>query len=163
MRRILLQTWIVATFAVAAVAAVGCGSASSTSTPPTAAEQNIAPARQAHAQAVQPAAGVQASASSGDGGSEIVGDPNAHAPPLSVIKRELNLLNLCGGTNNRALAAPLVKSSGPGFVPDPGTSQTQGQLPLLTARLDGLAKTLGVVIYGISGYRTPAHSVAVGG
>ena len=34
---------------------------------------------------------------------------------------------------------------------------------MLTARLDALAKSLGVVIYGISGYRTPAHSVAVGG
>jgi hypothetical protein len=26
-----------------------------------------------------------------------------------------------------------------------------------------LARALGIVIYGISGYRTPAHSVAVGG
>ena len=57
----------------------------------------------------------------------------------------------------------MVKSSAPGFTPDPGTSQTQGQLPLLTARLDALGKALGVTIYGISGYRTPAHSVAVGG
>ena len=60
-------------------------------------------------------------------------------------------------------AAPVVQASGPGFVADPGTSQTEGQLPVLTARLDQVAKALGVVIYGISGYRTPAHSIAVGG
>ena len=56
-----------------------------------------------------------------------------------------------------------MAAKGPGFIPDPGTSQTQGQLPVLTARLDALGKALGVTIYGISGYRTPAHSVAVGG
>jgi hypothetical protein len=48
-------------------------------------------------------------------------------------------------------------------VADPGTSQTEGQLPILTARLDALGKSLGITIYGISGYRTPQHSVAVGG
>ena len=50
-----------------------------------------------------------------------------------------------------------------GLLPDPGTSQTEGVLPILTARLNALGKALGVTIYGISGYRTPAHSVAVGG
>jgi hypothetical protein len=57
----------------------------------------------------------------------------------------------------------LVTSSGPGFVADPGTIQSVGQLPVLTSRLNALAKSLHVTIYGISGYRTPAHSVAVGG
>ena len=33
----------------------------------------------------------------------------------------------------------------------------------MTARLNALGQALGVTIYGISGYRTPAHSVAVGG
>lgn len=50
-----------------------------------------------------------------------------------------------------------------GFVADPGTSQTEGVLPTLTARLNALGKSIGATIYGISGYRTPAHSVAVGG
>jgi hypothetical protein len=40
---------------------------------------------------------------------------------------------------------------------------TRGQLPILTARLDALAKSLAAVIFGVSGYRTLAHSVAVGG
>lgn len=50
-----------------------------------------------------------------------------------------------------------------GFTPDPGTVQTGGDLPTLTSRLNALGKYLGVTIFGISGARTPAHSVAVGG
>ena len=122
---------------------------------------------QAQPQAVEPVAGVGAGTAStgatGDG-SVSVGDANAHAPPLSQVKKELRALNLCGGlSTGSGNAAPLVGASGPGFVPDPGTSRTEGQLPVLTARLDALGKALGVTIYGISGYRTPAHSVAVGG
>ena len=117
---------------------------------------------QAHPQAINPTAGV-AAAQAGADASAPVGDPNAHAPSLADVKKELKILNLCGGATSSAFAQPIVKGSGPGFVPDPGTQQTQGQLPILTSRLNALAKALGVVIYGISGYRTPAHSVAVGG
>ena len=116
---------------------------------------------QAHPQAIEPAAGAHAAASAG--GDEIVSDPTAHAPSLAEVKKELKQLNLCGGAVSSADAAPIVKAAGPGFVADPGTIQSVGQLPVLTARLDRLAKALDVVIYGISGYRTPAHSVAVGG
>jgi hypothetical protein len=105
---------------------------------------------------------VQATASP-VGGSEIVGDVNAHAPSLAEVKRELKQLNLCGGAIDSAEAQPVVASAGPGFTADPGTIQTVGQLPTLTAQLNALGKALGVTIYGISGYRTPAHSVAVGG
>ncbi|MBV9715190.1 MAG: hypothetical protein JOZ64_07435 [Solirubrobacterales bacterium] len=116
-----------------------------------------------HPQALEPAAGVQAAASSVAPAPAPVGDPGAHAPSLSQVKQELQRLNLCGGTTNSANAAPVVKAAGPGFVADPGTSQTEGQLPVLTAQLNAVAKALGVTIYGISGYRTPAQSVAVGG
>jgi hypothetical protein len=92
-----------------------------------------------------------------------VGDVNAHAPPLASVKRELKQLNMCGGAVNAAEAQPVVIGAGPGFVADPGTQQTQGQLPQLTSQLNALARSLGVTIYGISGYRTPTHSVAVGG
>jgi hypothetical protein len=116
---------------------------------------------QAHPQAVEPTAGAHAAATAG--GAAIVSDPTAHAPSLAQVKKELKQLNLCGGALSRADAAPVVHASGPGFVADPGTTQDVGQLPVLTARLNQLAQGLGVVIYGISGYRTPAHSVAVGG
>jgi hypothetical protein len=117
---------------------------------------------QAHPQAVEPAAGAHASAAP-DGGTQIVGDVSAHAPSLAVVKRELKRLNLCGGVTNSADAAPVIAASGAGFTADPGTSQTEGELPTLTAQLNALGKALGLTIYGISGYRTPAHSVAVGG
>jgi Peptidase M15 len=116
---------------------------------------------QAHPQAIQPTAGVAATTSAS--GDAVVGDVNAHAPGLDQVRRELKQLNLCGGATNAAEATPLVKSSLPGFIADPGTSQTQGELPELTAALNSLGKALDVTIYGISGYRSPAHSVAVGG
>jgi hypothetical protein len=118
---------------------------------------------QAHPQAVEPTAGMQAAPGDPAAAPTVVGDVNAHAPSLAQVKRELKELNLCGGVTDSAQASPVVKSNGPGFTPDPGTQQTEGQLPELTARLNALGKALGVTIYGISGYRTPAHSVAVGG
>jgi Peptidase M15 len=142
-----------------AMTVAGCGSqVGSTGSSATAG----APLPTAHPQAVEPAAGVQAAAAA-DSGTSIVGDPTAHARSLTEVKREIKELNLCGGVTNVADAQPVTTASGPGFVADPGTSQTEGQLPILTARLNALALALHVTIYGISGYRTPAHSVAVGG
>jgi hypothetical protein len=144
-----------------ACALAGCGSAGSSSDRTASEAAAVDAVPQAHPQAVQPTAGAHAAAAVS--GEQIVGDVNAHAPSLAEVKKELKQLNLCGGAVSQADAAPIVQASGPGFVADPGTSQTEGQLPVLTTRLDQLAKALGVVIYGISGYRTPAHSVAVGG
>ncbi len=73
------------------------------------------------------------------------------------------MLNLCGGTNNPAQATPFGTDHGWGFVADPGTVQDVGELPIITRDLNELGIALHVTIYGISGYRTPAHSVAVGG
>ena len=145
--------------AMLAIAVAGCGSAVGTTTGSATASAALP---SAHPQAVEPAAGIQAAAAA-DPGTPIVGDPTAHARSLTEVKRELKQLNLCGGVTNVADAQPIATASGPGFVADPGTSQTEGQLPILTARLNALALSLNVTIYGISGYRTPAHSVAVGG
>ena len=120
-------------------------------------------ALRAHPQAVEPKAGVAALHYQPSAGATPVGDPTAHARTLAQVKRELKILNRCGGATTPAFAQPVVQGAGPGFVADPGTIQNVGELPVLTARLDALAKSLGVTIYGISGYRTPAHSVAVGG
>jgi hypothetical protein len=149
-----------------AVAIAGCGSASHPQTATSSHQSDpvttAAAVPQSHPQAIEPAAGVQAAAPS-EPAAPVVGDVNAHAPSLAEVKRELKRLNLCGGVTNSAEAAPIAIARGPGFVADPGTSQSEGQLPQLTAALDALGKALGVTIYGISGYRTPAHSVAVGG
>jgi hypothetical protein len=158
--------------AVAALSAAitGCGERSPSAPSSTTSHVTSTPGDpvpQGQPQAVEPVAGVGSASAANAGGAEgsvTVGDANAHAPPLSQIKQELRQLNLCGGlSTGSGNASPLVGASGPGFVADPGTSQTEGQLPTLTARLDALGKALGVTIYGISGYRTPAHSVAVGG
>lgn len=50
-----------------------------------------------------------------------------------------------------------------GFRPAPGTDYTQGDEPVIASRLDKLANYLHVTLIGISGYRTPKHSVEVGG
>jgi hypothetical protein len=146
---------------VLVLALAGCGSSSSPSTSPTPKPGGVSTLPQAHPQAVQPTAG--AHPSTAPGGAQIVGDASAHAPSLAEVKRELKRLNLCGGVTNSVDAAPVIAASGAGFVADPGTSQTEGQLPTLTAQLNALGKATGLTIFGISGFRTPAHSVAVGG
>jgi hypothetical protein len=153
--------------ATVALVVAACGSASGDSAGGAgdigsgAAASESAAVPHAHPQAVQPTAGVQAAASAS--GDAVVGDVNAHAPALAQVRHALKQLNLCGGATSAAEATPLVKSSLPGFIADPGTSQTEGELPELTAALNALGNALGVTIYGISGYRSPAHSVAVGG
>lgn len=50
-----------------------------------------------------------------------------------------------------------------GFVQAPGTNYSVGEEPQIAAALDRMGRALGIVLTGISGYRTPAHSVEVGG
>ncbi len=50
-----------------------------------------------------------------------------------------------------------------GFFPAPGTNYTVGEEPTLAAHLNTLGKALHLHLIGISGYRTPEHSVEVGG
>jgi hypothetical protein len=70
-----------------ALAACGGTTASSHHSEPTdAAATSTLP--QAHPQAVEPAAGAQAAAVTP---SDPIGDPNAHAPPLSEVRHELRL------------------------------------------------------------------------
>ncbi len=59
---------------------------------------------------------------------------------------------------------PFVPHGGAyGFFPAPGTNYTVNQEPIIAARLDVLGKALHLHLIGISGYRTPQHSVEVGG
>lgn len=73
------------------------------------------------------------------------------------------------------LAAQGVAYSGPvgsftstpqgeyGFFPAPGTNYSVGEEPVLAAHLNALGIALHLHLIGISGYRTPQHSVEVGG
>jgi peptidoglycan hydrolase CwlO-like protein len=59
---------------------------------------------------------------------------------------------------------PFVAHGGPsGFFPAAGTNYSVGQEPIIAARLDALGRALQLQLTGISGYRTPQHSVEVGG
>lgn len=50
-----------------------------------------------------------------------------------------------------------------GFFPAPGTDYSVGQEPTLAAHLNELGVALRLHLIGISGYRSPQHSVEVGG
>lgn len=58
--------------------------------------------------------------------------------------------------------APISSGVG-GFTALAGADFGHGQEPQIAERLGVLGRRLHTMIYGISGYRTPAHSVAVGG
>jgi peptidoglycan hydrolase CwlO-like protein len=59
---------------------------------------------------------------------------------------------------------PFVPHGGEyGFFQEPGTNYSVNEEPVIAARLDALGKALDLHLEGISGYRTPEHSVAVGG
>jgi Peptidase M15 len=69
-----------------------------------------------------------------------------------------------GGPGPGVTNAPFAAHGGStGFFQAPGTNYTQGVEPIIAARLDRLGKALGLHLIGISGYRTPQHSIEVGG
>jgi hypothetical protein len=78
---------------LAVLALAGCGSSRPVHTGTTraanAAATVVSPIPQGRPQAVEPVAGVQAAAAPAAVASDPVGDPNAHAPPLSQIQAEL--------------------------------------------------------------------------
>ncbi len=62
------------------------------------------------------------------------------------------------------LDTPLVAHGGEyGFFPAPGTDYSVNDEPVIAARLDQLGRALQLHLIGISGYRSPQHSVEVGG
>jgi peptidoglycan hydrolase CwlO-like protein len=50
-----------------------------------------------------------------------------------------------------------------GFFQAPGTSYSVGEEPTIASRLNTMGKALHIHLIGISGYRSPQHSVEVGG
>ena len=59
---------------------------------------------------------------------------------------------------------PFVAHGGEfGFFPASGTNYSVGEEPVIAARLDVLGRALQLHLIGVSGYRSPQHSVEVGG
>lgn len=95
---------------------------------------------------------------------------------LNRVRHQLAVLQAKAAAAQRAafgIAAPagagytgggFAAHGGPyGFFPAPGTNYSVGQEPEIAARLDALGKALHLHLIGLSGYRTPQHSVEVGG
>jgi peptidoglycan hydrolase CwlO-like protein len=86
-----------------------------------------------------------------------------------ALERELSSIR---AREAAAQAAPAPASGGAAFTPDggsygffpaAGTNYSVGEEPELARRLDRLGKALHLHLIGISGYRSPQHSVEVGG
>ena len=72
-----------------------------------------------------------------------------------ALERRLNKLITAGGFAAHGGAF--------GFFPAAGTNYALGDEPTLAQRLDRMARALHLHLIGLSGYRTPQHSVEVGG
>jgi peptidoglycan hydrolase CwlO-like protein len=108
---------------------------------------------------------------------------NRHSTALAALSRRRQALERqIAKQNAAAAAAQNAAAGGPttaapagpagsfaphdgswGFFPAPGTNYSVGAEPAIAARLDRLGNALHLHLIGISGYRTPQHSVEVGG
>ncbi|HST55820.1 MAG TPA: hypothetical protein VLJ42_07980 [Solirubrobacteraceae bacterium] len=83
---------------------------------------------------------------------------------LSAIQaRELAAQNQSFGNVGPLSGGSFAPSGSYGFFQAPGTNYSVGNEPAIAARLNKLGKALHLHLIGISGYRTPQHSVEVGG
>lgn len=90
---------------------------------------------------------------------------------LRQVEHQIGILQARAAAAQRAsFAAHDVPTGGAGsdgglygFFPAPGTNYSVGEEPEIAARLDRLGKALHLHLIGISGYRSPQHSVEVGG
>ncbi len=103
---------------------------------------------------------------------------NRHSAKLAALAiRRRALAAQIARQNAAALAAQGFAFGGPagalpaggaddgtwGFFPAPGTNYSVGAEPEIAARLGRLGRALHLHLIGLSGYRTPQHSVEVGG
>jgi hypothetical protein len=103
---------------------------------------------------------------------------NRHSARLAALgRRRRALAAQIAKQNAAALAAQNFAFGGPagavppggasdgtwGFFPAPGTNYSVGAEPEIAARLGRLGQALHLHLIGLSGYRSPQHSVEVGG
>ncbi|HEY2631951.1 MAG TPA: hypothetical protein VGI26_06175 [Solirubrobacteraceae bacterium] len=95
-----------------------------------------------------------------------LGELNAHRSSLEKELSQLQISEYSSQQQSFTSGFP-VSGGGPsgeyGFFQAPGTNYSVGVEPILVQRLNTLGKALHLHLIGISGYRTPQHSVEVGG
>jgi peptidoglycan hydrolase CwlO-like protein len=101
-----------------------------------------------------------------DAKSAALGELRSHRASLEKELSRLQISEYNSEQQSFATAYPVGGSepSGEyGFFQAPGTNYSVGVEPILVQRLNTLGKALHLHLIGISGYRTPQHSVEVGG
>jgi peptidoglycan hydrolase CwlO-like protein len=95
-----------------------------------------------------------------------LGELRSHRGALEKELASIQASEYASQNQSFATGVPL-ESNAPsgefGFFQAPGTNYSVGVEPILVQRLNTLGKALHLHLIGISGYRTPQHSVEVGG
>lgn len=91
------------------------------------------------------------------------GEAVLNGPQQDMVNRALAGQGIGGLPEVFARTAGSRHYASGGFVEAPGTNYTAGVEPQIAADLAKLGQFLHTTITGISGYRSPSHSVAVGG
>jgi peptidoglycan hydrolase CwlO-like protein len=99
-----------------------------------------------------------------------LGELRSHRASLEKELSSIQASEYASQNQSFASGVPVELNSPPGapsgefgFFQAPGTNYSVGVEPILAQRLNTLGKALHLHLIGISGYRTPQHSVEVGG
>ncbi len=95
-----------------------------------------------------------------------LGELRSHRGSLEKELSQIQASELASQNQSFATGAPVeagIPSGEYGFFQAPGTNYSVGEEPTLASRLNTMGKALHLHLIGISGYRSPQHSVEVGG
>ncbi len=102
--------------------------------------------------------------------SAALGSLRAHRQSLEHELSSIQARQLAAQNQSFALSGPLTGGGGSlatsgeyGFFPAAGTNYSVGNEPAIASRLNTMGKALHLHLIGVSGYRSPQHSVEVGG
>ncbi len=95
-----------------------------------------------------------------------LGELRSHRAALEKELSQIQVRELASQNQSFSSGVPVevgAPSGEFGFFQAPGTNYSVGEEPTIAARLNTMGKALHLHLIGISGYRTPQHSVEVGG